>query len=110
MKIYFVVAELFYADEQTDMKRIVAFRSFAKEPKISPLCLLLSVLCLHCCNSSHANCLQSSIAAALQYEANTDHLMREIVCLVTGRNASVKCLAGNCERYVQFHILAFLRI
>ena len=65
MKIYFVVAELFYADEQTDMKRIVTLRNFANEPKISSISLLLSVLCLlPRYNTTHANCLQSSIAAA----------------------------------------------
>jgi hypothetical protein len=65
MKISFVVAELFYADEQTDLKRIVAFRNFANEPTISSISLLLSILCLRSCNTMHTNCLQSSIAAAL---------------------------------------------
>ena len=36
--------------------------------------------------------------------------MREIICLVIGRNTSVKCLAGNCERHAHVHILAFFRI
>jgi hypothetical protein len=64
MKIYFVVAKLFYADEQTDLRGIVTFRNFAKKLKISSICLLLSVLCLRCCNKIHAKCLESSIAAA----------------------------------------------
>ena len=51
MKIYFVVDELFYVDEQKDMKRIVAFRNFANEPKISSISMLLSVLGLRCYNT-----------------------------------------------------------
>ena len=65
MKICLVGAEFFYVDCQTDMmNRTVAFRNFVNEPKISSISLLPLFLCLHCCNTVHANCLQSSIADA----------------------------------------------
>jgi hypothetical protein len=38
----------------------------------------------------------------LQYKANTGGLMPEIICLVTGRNAIVKCLARNVKDICRF--------
>jgi len=74
MKIYFVVAELFYADEQTDMKRIVAFRNFANEPKTYSISLFSpsSVFVAVKQHMQTAYGVQSPLL--VRYKSNTDDL------------------------------------